>query len=188
MKRWPHLAYRIGRITPITFSIAMNDYGFELLSDQPIPVDDTNVYELFSPKTYLKIFRRSVKSTEMARRKVRDIAVIGGLIFQGYPGEQKKKQGIYSLLLLCFLMFLANMIRITFCCGSLHQEVMEQQMEEVRLRNMLESNTAVQHYSHFSNTTHPVLFSCKSRQHARKYDAEKLEDRIKKMQAQLESG
>ena len=42
------LAYRISRITPITFSFAMNDYGFELLSDQPIPVDDTNVYELFS--------------------------------------------------------------------------------------------------------------------------------------------
>jgi hypothetical protein len=33
---------------PITFSIAMNDYGFELLSDQPVPVDDSNVYELFS--------------------------------------------------------------------------------------------------------------------------------------------
>ncbi|MDP9230482.1 MAG: DUF559 domain-containing protein, partial [Bacteroidota bacterium] len=40
------LAYRISRITPITFSFAMNDYGFELLSDQPIPVDDSNVYEL----------------------------------------------------------------------------------------------------------------------------------------------
>jgi ATP-dependent Lhr-like helicase len=36
------LAYRISRITPITFSFAMNDYGFELLSDKPIPVDDVN--------------------------------------------------------------------------------------------------------------------------------------------------
>ena len=49
------LAYRISRITPITFSFAMNDYGFELLSDQPIPVDDTNVYELFSPIICWKI-------------------------------------------------------------------------------------------------------------------------------------
>ncbi len=47
------LAWRISRITPITFSFAMNDYGFELLSDQPIPVDDTNVYELFSPENLL---------------------------------------------------------------------------------------------------------------------------------------
>ncbi|HLY71539.1 MAG TPA: DEAD/DEAH box helicase, partial [Puia sp.] len=37
------LSYRISKIIPITFSFAMNDYGFELLSDQPIPVDDTNV-------------------------------------------------------------------------------------------------------------------------------------------------
>jgi ATP-dependent Lhr-like helicase len=44
------LAFRISRIQPITFSIAMNDYGFELLSDQPIPVNDSNVYELFSTK------------------------------------------------------------------------------------------------------------------------------------------
>ncbi|MFZ9719093.1 MAG: DEAD/DEAH box helicase, partial [Chitinophagaceae bacterium] len=42
------LAWRISRIQPMTFTFAMNDYGFELLSDQPIPVDDTNVYDLFS--------------------------------------------------------------------------------------------------------------------------------------------
>src|SRR5690606_40723222 len=33
------VAYRIAQIRPITFSIAMNDYGFELLSDQPIPIE-----------------------------------------------------------------------------------------------------------------------------------------------------
>ena len=44
----------------------MNDYGFELLSDQPIPVDDTNVYELFSPEDLLNDIQRSVNATEMA--------------------------------------------------------------------------------------------------------------------------
>src|SRR6185295_2229552 len=34
------MAYRIAQIIPITFSLAMNDYGFELLSDQPIPIED----------------------------------------------------------------------------------------------------------------------------------------------------
>ncbi|MFX5226000.1 hypothetical protein ABTC73_20530, partial [Acinetobacter baumannii] len=33
------VAYRISRVQPISFSMAMNDYGFELLSDQPIPMD-----------------------------------------------------------------------------------------------------------------------------------------------------
>jgi len=71
------LGYRLSRITPITFSFAMNDYGFELLSDQPIPIDDSNVYELFSPENLYQDIQRSVNSTEMAKRKFRDIAVIG---------------------------------------------------------------------------------------------------------------
>ncbi|HEY8733835.1 MAG TPA: helicase-related protein, partial [Puia sp.] len=54
------LAYRISRIMPISFSFAMNDYGFELLSDQPIPVDDSNVYELFSDEGLTADIQRSV--------------------------------------------------------------------------------------------------------------------------------
>ncbi len=34
-------AYRISKHRPISFSIAMNDYGFELLSDQEIPLHET---------------------------------------------------------------------------------------------------------------------------------------------------
>src|SRR5688500_11114147 len=83
------LGYRISKITPITFSIAMNDYGFELLSDQPIPVDDSNVYELFSSENILEDIQRSVNATEMAKRKFRAIAVIGGLIFLGYTCDHK---------------------------------------------------------------------------------------------------
>ena len=64
------LAYRISRITPITFSFAMNDYGFELLSDQPIPVDDTNVYELFSPDDLLTDIQRSVNSYGNGKKKI----------------------------------------------------------------------------------------------------------------------
>ncbi|MGZ8552951.1 MAG: ligase-associated DNA damage response DEXH box helicase, partial [Chitinophagaceae bacterium] len=99
------LAFRISRITPITFSFAMNDYGFELLSDQPIPVDDSNVYELFSPDNLLADIQRSVNATEMARRKFRDIAVIGGLVFQGYPGEHKKAKHLQSSASLLFNVF-----------------------------------------------------------------------------------
>src|SRR5678815_5855836 len=59
------LAYRISRIMPITFSFAMNDYGFELLSDKPIPVDDSNVYELFSPENLLADIQRSVNTLSL---------------------------------------------------------------------------------------------------------------------------
>jgi ATP-dependent Lhr-like helicase len=42
-------------------------YGFELLSDQPIPVNDTNMYSLFSPRDLLQDIQRSVNATEMAK-------------------------------------------------------------------------------------------------------------------------
>jgi ATP-dependent Lhr-like helicase len=45
------LGYRISKITPITFSIAMNDYGFELLSDQPILSMTVMSSNFFLPKT-----------------------------------------------------------------------------------------------------------------------------------------
>ena len=42
------LAFRMSLLKPITFSIAMNDYGFELLSDQPIPIEEALDNDLFS--------------------------------------------------------------------------------------------------------------------------------------------
>src|SRR5690606_14062120 len=78
------IAYRISKIQPITFTIAMNDYGFELLSDQPIPVDKSNIFKVLSTNNLLQDARASVNSTEMASRKFRDIAVISGMVFQNY--------------------------------------------------------------------------------------------------------
>ncbi len=42
------LAYRISLLSPISFSIAFNDYGFELLSDQEIDMQQVLDNDLFS--------------------------------------------------------------------------------------------------------------------------------------------
>lgn len=130
------LAYRIGQITPISFSISMNDYGFELLSDQPIPVDDTNVYNLFSEDNLLIDIQRSINKSEMAKRKFRDIAVIGGLIFQGFPGEQKKARHLQSSASLLFKVF-EEYDPNNILLRQAYNEVLLQQMEEARLRQAL---------------------------------------------------
>lgn len=179
------LAYRISRITPITFSIAMNDYGFELLSDQPIPVDDTNVYDLFSTNNLFADIQRSVNSTEMARRKFRDIGVIGGLIFTGYPGEQKKARHLQSSASLIFNVFKEYDTENLLLRQS-YNEVMEQQMEEVRLRNMLERIQQSTIILKWPTQLTPFCFPVKVDSMRENMSSEKLEDRIKKMQAQLE--
>jgi ATP-dependent Lhr-like helicase len=179
------LAYRISKITPITFSFAMNDYGFELLSDQPIPVDDSNAYDLFTADNLLVDIQRSANATEIAKRKFRDIAVIGGLIFQGYPGEQKKARHLQSSASLLFNVF-SEYEPNNLLLRQAYQEVFDQQMEEVRLRNMLERIQHSKIIITFPQQLTPFCFPIKVDSMRENLTSEKLEDRVKRMQAQLD--
>jgi ATP-dependent Lhr-like helicase len=179
------LAYRISRIIPITFSFAMNDYGFELLSDQPIPLDDSNAYELFSPDNLLEDIQRSLNSVEMAKRKFRDIAVIGGLIFQGFPGEQKKARHLQSSASLLFNVF-SEYEPGNLLLRQAYNEVMEQQMEEQRLRDMLQRIQYGKIIITFPKRLTPFCFPIKVDSMREDLSSEKLEDRVKRMQMQLE--
>lgn len=179
------LAYRISKLTPITFSIAMNDYGFELLSDQLIPVDDSNVYQLFSLDNLMEDIQRSVNSTEMAKRKFRDIAVIGGLIFQGYPGEYKKQRHLQAsagLLFNVFNEYDSNNVLLR----QAYQEVFNQQMEELRLRDMLGRIQQSKIILTFPKRLTPFCFPIKVDSMRENLTSERLEDRVRRMQQQLE--
>jgi ATP-dependent Lhr-like helicase len=179
------LAYRISRIVPITFSFAMNDYGFELLSDKPIPVDDSNVYELFSPESLLADIQRSVNNTEMAKRKFRDIAVIGGLISQGYPGEQKKARHIQASASLLFNVF-SEYDPQNLLLRQSYNEVLAQQMEEERLRDMLQRIQQSKIIITFPEKLTPFCFPVKVDSMREELTSEKLEERIKRMTYELE--
>jgi len=178
------LAWRISQITPITFSFAMNDYGFELLSDQPIPLDDSNVYELFTDKNLFEDIQRSVNSTEMAKRKFRDIAVIGGLIFQGYPGEYKKARHLQSSASLLFKVF-AEYEPNNILLKQAFREVFDQQMEETRLRDMLQRIQSSKIVITWPQHLTPFCFPLKVDSLRENVSSEKLEDRVKRMQEQL---
>ncbi len=179
------LAWRISRKIPITFSFVMNDYGFELLSDQPIPVDDGNVYELFSIENLMNDITQSVNSVEMAKRKFRDIAVIGGLIFQGYPGEQKKARHLQSSASLLFKVF-SDYEPDNLLLRQAYQEVFDQQMEEVRLRNALSRILKSKIVIQFPKQLTPFCFPIKVDSMRENMSSEQLEDRVKKMQQQLQ--
>lgn len=179
------LAYRIGQITPISFSIAMNDYGFELLSDQPIPVDDSNVTELFTTEHLFADIQKSINSAEMAKRKFRDIAVIGGLIFQGFPGEHKKSKHLQSSASLLFKVF-EEYEPNNILLRQSYRELMEQQMEEERLRSALNrisnSKIVICFPKQITPLAFPIIVDGLNRNNL---STERLEDRVRKMQEQL---
>lgn len=179
------IAHRIGRIVPITFSIAMNDYGFELLSDKPIPVDDSNVYELFSTTDLLADMQKSTNQVEMAMRKFRDISVIGGLVFPGMPGEQKKARHLQASASLLFKVF-RDYEPDNLLLRQAYREVFEQQMEETRLRQAMQRIAAhpiiITFPQKLTPLSFPIIVDGLNRNNL---STEKLEDRIRKMQAAL---
>lgn len=178
------IAYRLSLITPITFSIAMNDYGFELLSDQPIPMDDGNAQEIFSPDNLTHDIQVSLNNIEMARRKFRDIASIGGLIFQGFPGQRKKARHLQSSASLLFNVF-SEYDPHNLLIRQAYHEAMEQQMEEERLRATLERISAGKIIITFPKQLTPFCFPIKVDSMRENLTSENLEDRIRKMQQSL---
>lgn len=179
------IAYRISKISPISFSIAMNDYGFELLSDTPAPISNENIQSLFSTENLLNDIQQSVNSTEMAKRKFRDIAVIGGLIFQGTPGEKKKARHLQSSASLLFNVF-EEYDKNNILLRQAFNEVLEQQMDEIRLRNTLNrlynSSIIIKKPSQFTPLSFPIIADGLNRNNL---SSEKIEDRIKRIQQML---
>ncbi|MEO6368990.1 MAG: DNA ligase-associated DEXH box helicase, partial [Steroidobacteraceae bacterium] len=83
------MSARAARERPLTFSITTNEYGFELLCEQPLDVDPQRLMGWASPEGLLEDLVSSVNASELARRQFRDIARIAGLVDPGTPRRGK---------------------------------------------------------------------------------------------------
>lgn len=89
-------AWRISRDRPVTFSLAMNDFGFELLTDQDLSLDPGRLKQLFHPDRLESDLMEAINASEMSRRHFRELARISGLLFSGYPGRFKGNRHIQA--------------------------------------------------------------------------------------------
>ena len=92
------LAWRAARLTPGVFSIAVNDYGFELLcgAKRDWAADLPKLIEARSLEETREEVMESLNAAELARRRFRDIAQIAGLVVNGYPGERKSARQLQA--------------------------------------------------------------------------------------------
>jgi ATP-dependent Lhr-like helicase len=178
------LAWRMARIRPLTFSIAMNDYGFELLSDQPIPLDEALETHLFSTENLLMDIQASTNASEMAKRKFRDIAAIAGLMFKGYPGKPVRDRHLQATAGLFFEVFQAYEAH-NLLFRQAYEEVMDFQLEEQRLREALNRiNRQKIVLTHPKKPT-PFAFPIMVDRLRERLTTEQLKDRIRRMTAQF---
>jgi ATP-dependent Lhr-like helicase len=83
------LAWRLAKEAPNTFSMSVNDHGFELLSAEPVDIAALLDKSAYAPGDLLADVLASLNSGELAQRRFREIARVSGLVFTGYPGAPK---------------------------------------------------------------------------------------------------
>jgi ATP-dependent helicase Lhr and Lhr-like helicase len=179
------VAHRIAGIRPITFSIAMNDYGFELLSDQDIPVEEALERDLFSEKNLVKDIMSSLNDAELAKRRFRDISQIAGLVFPGFPGNQKAGRHLQMSSGLFFDVFMeyepGNLL-----LTQAYDEVLQVQLDETRIRTALKRIATQEIVLNEVDRFSPFAFPIYADRLRERMSTEKLLDRVLKMQKQLE--
>ena len=178
------MAYRLARMQPLTFTIAMNDYGFELLSDQPIPIEEALATGLFSSERLGHDIRASINATELARRRFRDIASISGLIFKGYPGKPKKDRHVQASSQLFFEVF-SDYEPHNLLLLQAYDEVMTFSLQEARLRETLARIRSQQLVLRRPAKATPFAFPILVDRLRERLSSEKLEDRIRRMKLEL---
>lgn len=181
------IAYRISKLAPISFSMAMNDYGFELFSDKEIPLNDENLHKILSRENLMTDVISSINSAEMARRKFRDIAVISGMVIQNYAGKQRSNKSLQSSAGLIFKV-LEDYDPNHFLVRQAYTEVFNAQLQEQRLVEAFKRIEKSKIILKFANTFTPLSFPIKVDSLRQTLSSEGLDTRIQKLIQQAKKG
>lgn len=174
------IAYRISKLAPISFSMAMNDYGFELFSDKEIPVNEENLNKILARENVMVDVISSINSAEMARRKFRDIAVISGMVVQNFPGQQRSNKALQSSAGLIFKV-LEDYDPNNFLVRQAYTEVFNMQLQEQRLMEAFKRIEKSKIILKFANVFTPLSFPIKVDSLRQTLSSESLDVRIKKL-------
>lgn len=174
------VAYRISLLRPISFSLAFNDYGFELMSDQPIDLEEAFDNEVLTVEHLMDDLEASVNSAELARRKFRDIAVISGLVFQGFPGNQVKDRHLQSSSSLVFDVF-EDYDSENLLLRQSYDEMIDHQLEFERFQLALSRIARQKLVITYPEKPTPFAFPIMADRLRQKLTSETIGDRIQKM-------
>ena len=179
------LAYRLSLFKKISFSIAMNDYGFELLSDTDIPIEEAIDSDVFTLSDLREDIMQSINAVEMARRRFRDIASIAGMVFTGYPGQPVKDKHLQSSSQLIFNVF-EDYEPDNLLLQQAYEEALDFQLEEARLRKAFErinhQKIIITYPEKPTPFAFPIMVDRLSRE---RLSSESMEDRVKKMKLEM---
>lgn len=182
------LAWRVAQHQPRTFSIAVNDYGFELLSAVEVdwPALLPTVLAAAEPQALLHEVLASLNASELARRRFREIARVAGLIFQSYPGEKRSGKQLQASSSLFYDVF-RKYDPDNQLLAQAEAELLTQELEIGRLAASLERMATQRLVVRHPERPTPFGFPLMVERFREKLSNESAADRIARMVSQLEA-
>ncbi|MEO8056840.1 MAG: ligase-associated DNA damage response DEXH box helicase [Burkholderiales bacterium] len=179
------LAWRLAKDAPNTFSLSINDYGLELLS--ALPVDPAPLLDqtLFSEEALLHDVFASLNSSELARRRFREIARVAGLVFTGYPGQPKSTRQLQASSSLFYEVFMKYDAQNRLL-GQAQTEVLSQELDIRRLAASLKRMRSQRVEFVELAVPSPFALPLLVERFREKLTTEKLKDRLNRMLMDME--
>lgn len=183
------IAWRAAQHAPLTFSISMNDYGFELLSATPVDwdalIDGGSAQGIFSQTNLEDDVVASLNASELASRRFREIARIAGLIFQSHPGEGRSARQLQASAGLFYQVFSKHDPENQLL-EQARREVLLQELDITRLREALARIANARIVITAPPKPTPFAFPLMVGRMRERISTEKLADRVQRMLADLE--
>ena len=131
-------ACRLARARPNTIAVSANNYGFELLSTEPLGNSDEIRQALTNVDGLETEIHASLNYPELAKRAFREIARVAGLIHQGSPSDRKSARHLQMSSSLLFDVFRQYEPDHPLLAQA-YREVQDQQLQLNRLRAVMHS-------------------------------------------------
>ena len=175
--------YRFAHQHSATFTISVNDYGFEILAPKDYPFQSLFSKEFFSQESLYEDIKAGLNLSELTGRKFRGIAQVSGLVFKGYPSSKKTSSQLQvssSLLYEVFTKYEPDNLLLK----QAENEVLADQLEAHRLAKTLDRLSHLAIAWHNTKRPSPFAFPLLVERLNSRMSNESLLDRIERMKQQ----
>uniref|UniRef100_UPI004048E52F ligase-associated DNA damage response DEXH box helicase n=1 Tax=Orrella sp. TaxID=1921583 RepID=UPI004048E52F len=179
------LAWRLAKQMPMTFSLSVNDYGFEMLCAQTLDVGALVTPALLSTDNLAQDLAESLNAGQLAQRRFREIARISGLVFQGYPGAKKTAKQVQASSGLFFDVF-EQYDPKNQLLEQARREVLQHELDFEQLKTTLNRVGQLPLTLKMIERPTPFAFPLMVQRLRERLSSEKLSDRVARMVSELE--
>lgn len=175
--------YRFARQKQATFTISVNDYGFEILGPKDYPYKDLFSENFFSLENLENDVKTSLNLSELTQRKFRGVAQVAGLVFKGYPGSRKTASQLQVSASLMYDVF-SKYEPDNLLLKQAEREVLRDQLETHRLARTLDRLNELSVVWKDTKRPSPFAFPLLVERLSSRMSNESLLERIERMKQQ----